>query len=75
MKLDTSIIEKYNDPIFAGETNVPMLNCWKLFSWDEYLLFVNKEQTDRLNDIVNLRDTNPYEYYNNILERAYTNIE
>lgn len=69
--IDTSI---YDDNRFSdgfGHTFIPVLRNWKKYSYNQYLEFVDHNETERLNDIVNLRDNNPLEYYNRMVERGY----
>ena len=71
VQIDTTIYEKYTFNNFYGQTYIPILKNWKLYSFEQYLEFINHNETDRLNDIVNLRDKNPLKYYNNLVERSY----
>lgn len=65
--IDTSIYDKYN---FVNTIN-PILKNWKMFSFEQYLELINHNETERLNDIVNLRNSNPLKYYNRLIERSY----
>lgn len=75
VELKEEIYQKYNFSNYAGQTFVPILNNWKKFSYKDYLAFVNKDETNRLNDIVNLKDSNPLKYFNNLIERGYTHVK
>lgn len=75
VELKEEIYQKYDFSNYAGQTFVPILNNWKLFSYKDYLAFVNKDETNRLNDIVNLKDSNPLRYFNNLIERGYTYVK
>ena len=65
--IDTSIYDKYN---FVNTIN-PILKNWTMFSFEQYLELINHNETERLNDIVNLRNSNPLKYYNRLIERSY----
>lgn len=71
VKVNESIYNKYLFHNFSGQRFVPILKNWKLYSYEQYLEFINHVETDRLKDIVNLRDSNPLEYYKRLLERSY----
>lgn len=71
VQIDTTIYDKYIFRTFLGQTYIPILKNWKMYSFDQYLEFVDKVETERLNDIVNLRDKNPLKYYRNLIERGY----
>ncbi len=43
-----------------------ILNWWKICSYQEYLIFVDKERTQYYKDIVNLKNDNPIKYYENL---------
>lgn len=43
-----------------------ILSWWKTCSYQEYLIFVDKERTQFYKDIVNLKNTNPIKYYENL---------
>ncbi len=68
-KLDNSIYRKYQLSSSVGKTSIHILNNWKLFSYDDYLEFVDKKTTDYLKDIVNLKDSNPKLFYEKKLKR------
>ena len=71
VQIDTTIYDKYRFSNFAGQTYIPLLQNWKLYSYEQYLEFIDHKETERLNDIVNLRDKNPLEYYKKLVERGY----
>ena len=74
-EIDDSIYDKYHFYNFGGETSIPVLNNWKLFTYNDYLEFIDEAGTEQLRDIVNLKDTNPLEYYENMIEREYANAK
>ena len=75
IEIDDSIYDKYHFYNFGGETSIPVLNNWKLFTYNDYLEFIDEAGTEQLRDIVNLKDTNPLEYYENMIEREYANAK
>lgn len=71
-EIDNSIyIENNNFVDFFGRPYVPIINNWKNYSYNDYLSFVDEEKTNKLKDIVNLRKSNPYQYYLNIIKEVY----
>ena len=75
VEIDESIYEKYNFSNVGGQTYVPILKGWKLYSYDQYLEFIDHNTTNYLRDIVNLKDTNPLKYYENLIKREYTDVK
>lgn len=75
IEIDDSIYDKYQFYNFGGETSIPVLNNWKLFSYNDYLEFIDEAGTEQLRDIVNLRNSNPLKYYENMIEREYDNAK
>ena len=71
VQVDTTIYDKYMFINIAGQKFIPILKNWKLYSYEQYIEFIDHKETDRLNDIVNLRDKNPFEYYKRLVERGY----
>lgn len=69
-EIGADVYSKYNFANFSGHTNVPVLNNWKMFSYNEYLSFINKSETESLRDIVNIKDSNPLKYYENLVRRG-----
>lgn len=53
----------------GGKTLIPVLDNWKLFTYAEYLEFIDNATTEYYKDIVNIKDINPIEYYKKILRR------
>lgn len=70
-QIEDSIYNKYLFHNFAGQRFVPILQNWKLYTYEQYLEFIDHNATERLRDIVNLRDSNPLEYYKRMVERSY----
>lgn len=68
-EIDNSIYNKYQFSNNAGKTSIPILNNWKLFSYRDYLEFIDEAGTNQLKDIVNLKDSNPKKYYERMIER------
>lgn len=54
---------------YFEKKEISILKNWKLYSYREYLLLVNSDETNRLKDLVNLKNDNPYEYYKNMVNR------
>lgn len=75
IEIDDSIYDKYKFCNFGGETSIPVLNNWKLFSYNDYLEFIDEAGTEQLRDIVNLKDSNPFKYYENTIKREYANAK
>ena len=75
IEIDDSIYDKYQFYNFGGETSIPVLNNWKLFSYNDYLEFIDEAGTEQLRDIVNLKNSNPLKYYENMIEREYDNAK
>lgn len=75
IEIDDSIYDKYQFYNFGGETSIPVLNNWKLFSYNDYLEFIDEASTEQLRDIVNLRKSNPLKYYENMIKREYANAK
>lgn len=75
VEIDDSIYDKYQFYNFGGETSIPILNNWKLFTYNDYLEFVDDVGTEQLRDIVNLKNSNPLKYYENMIEREYANAK
>ncbi len=71
VQIEDSIYNKYLFHNAAGQRFVPILQDWKLYTYDQYLEFIDYNATERLRDIVNLRDSNPLEYYKRMVERSY----
>ena len=69
VEVDNTIQYKYNFINVAGYESIPILENWKRFSYEQYLSFVDKDETDRLKDLVNLKDLNPLKYYENMINR------
>ena len=75
VEIDESIYNKYLFSDFGGQKFIPILESWKLYSYNDYLVFINKDETERLKDIVNLKDSEPLKYYENLIKRSYTNVK
>lgn len=75
VELNEEIYQKYNFSNFGGQIFIPILYKWKIFSYQDYLALVDKNETNRLKDIVNLKDSNPLKYFNNMIEREYTHVK
>lgn len=69
VEVDNTIQYRYSFINAAGYESVPVLENWKSFSYEQYLSFVDEDETDRLKDIVNLKDSNPLKYYKNMVKR------
>jgi transcriptional regulator with XRE-family HTH domain len=53
----------------AGDSRNFMLKNWKLYTYQDYLKVVDIKKTNRLKDIVNLRNDNPLLYYKKLKEK------
>ena len=71
VQIEDSIYNKYLFHNVAGQRFVPILQNWKLYTYEQYVEFIDHNATERLRDIVNLRDSNPLEYYKRMIERSY----
>lgn len=69
VQVDTTIYQKQNFCNLGGKTLIPVLDNWKLFTYAEYLEFIDNATTEYYKDIVNIKDINPIEYYKKILRR------
>lgn len=54
---------------FTGIPSYKNINHWKKYSLKEYESMIDYDKTDFYRDIVNLKDSNPYEYYKNYVKR------
>ena len=52
----------------AGDPKNYVLREWKLYSFQDYLKIIDKNKTERLKDIVNLRNDDPLLYYKHLKE-------
>lgn len=68
-ELDESIYYKYQFYDYSGRKYIPVISNWKLFSYEEYLNFIDKKGTEQLKDIVNLKNSNPLKYFERMIER------
>lgn len=75
VELNDEIYQKYSFSNFGGQKSVPILVNRKLFSYQDYLTFINKDETDRLRDIVNLKNSNPLRYFDNMVKRGYSDVK
>lgn len=50
----------------AGDSRNFVLRDWKLYTYQDYLKSIDINKTNRLKDIVNLRNDNPLKYYKNL---------
>ena len=75
VEIDNSIYEKYRFSNFGGQTFVPVLNNWKLYSYNQYLELIDHNTTNLLKDIVNIKDSDPLKYYNHMIDRGYTDVK
>ena len=73
VEIDQSVFYKYPYNKYGREGDKYILRHWKEFSYDEYMGFVDKAGTDRLKDIVKLRNSNPIRYFEKMKEREYAN--
>ena len=67
--LDESIYYKNQFYDYYGGKCIPVISNWKLFSYEEYLNFIDKKGTEQLKDIVNLKNSNPLKYLERMIER------
>lgn len=75
VELNDEIYQKYSFLNFGGQKSVPILVKRKLFSYQDYLAFINKDETDRLRDVVNLKNSNPLRYFDNMVKRGYSDVK
>lgn len=69
--VDNSLDSKYQYYNAAGFPLRPILDYWKAYSYEQYLELIDYDETERLSDIVNLKDSHPLEFYNKMVERGY----
>lgn len=75
VELEEKIYDKHSFNYFGERNFIPVISNWKEYSYQEYLSFINHEETDWLKDIVNLKDSNPLKYYENMIERRYSHVQ
>ena len=68
-EVNDSIYDKYQFSNFAGQKFCPVLENWKMFSYVEYSNFIDVNETNKLKDIVNIKNNNPIKYYENLVQR------
>lgn len=71
VEINREIYSKYEYAFYDHNGNkcIPILKNWKSFTYDDYLEFVDTKSTERLKDIVNLKNNNPQKYYSNLIKR------
>ena len=74
IEINEEIYNKYRFSNFGGQKFIPMISDWKLYSYQDYLAFINHDETNRLRDIVNIKDSNPLKYYENMIGRGYSHV-
>ena len=70
--VDTAVYSKYRFHDYYGHGINPLLKYWKCFSYKQYLELVDNNKTEFLNDIFNLRESNPLEYFNRFVTRNFS---
>jgi len=68
-EIDDSILDNYQFYNIAGQQLNPILHSWKIYSYSDYLNNIDYDTTEYLRDIVNLKDSNPIKYYENLERR------
>jgi len=74
VEISNSINDRYLFYNFAGQKIIPILDNWKAFSYQDYLEFVDKKNTEWIADIVNLRNSNPLLYFEKMVKRNTLSI-
>lgn len=75
VEIDNDIYDEQQFYNAAGQTFIPILSNWKLYSYNDYKEFIDKEGTEQLKDIVNLKDSDPLKYYEKMINREYANAK
>lgn len=75
VEIDNSIYDENQFYDFGGQTFIPIINNWKLYSYKDYLKFIDKEGTEQLKDIVSIKDSDPLKYYEKMVNREYANVK
>ena len=75
VEIDNSIYDENQFYNYSGQTYIPILNNWKLYSYNDYLKFIDKAGTEQLKDIVNLKNSDPLKYYEKMVNREYANAK
>jgi len=75
IEVNEEVYNKYSFSNFEGQKFIPMISNWKIYSYKDYLAFINHDETNRLRDIVNIKDSDPLKYYENMIERGYDHVQ
>lgn len=75
IEIKNNAYDKYQFNIDDRKVNISILNNWKLFSYSEYLDSIDKDETDQLKDIVNLKESSPLKYYEKMVKRDNANVK
>ena len=75
IEINYNVYDKYQFNIDDRKVNISILNNWKLFSYNEYLDSIDKNGTDQLKDIVNLKESSPLKYYEKMVKRDNANVK
>lgn len=68
-ELVQSVYKKYVFDNYIGQSEIPIFNNWKAYTFENYKDFVDEEETNRIKDIIYLKNQKPLDYYNNLLRR------
>lgn len=69
VETSNNIYDKYLFYNVAGQKIIPIFDNWKTFSYQEYIEFIDKKNTEWIADIVNLRNSNPLLYFEKMVKR------
>lgn len=75
IEIKNNAYDKYQFNIDDRKVNISILDNWKLFSYSEYLDSIDKNGTDQLKDIVNLKESSPLKYYEKMVKRDNANVK
>lgn len=68
-KLNDGIDNLYMYMDVSGMASYKNIHKWKMYSLKEYEMMIDYDKTNFYKDIVNLKNSNPYEYYKNYVRR------
>ncbi len=69
VEVDESVYDKRIKDNNGNYVFMPILSNWKVYSYNDYLEFIDFKETEHLRDVFNLKDREPIKYYENMLRR------
>lgn len=68
-ELVQTIYKTYSFCNYIRQFEIPIFNNWKAYTFENYKDFVDEEETNRIKDIIYLKNQKPLDYYKNLLKR------